>query len=229
MIGKLKNHLFRIIYHLLRFQNYIPVVSNVSIHPNAKVFGCRLDGNIVIGEGSKISRTEIYGYVEIGRYTSVNGPNVDLYASKGKITIGNFCSIARNVTMQLTNHNFSHLTTYPIFKNFFNEYQDFEEVSKGDIIIGHDVWIGTHVVVLPGVKINHGAVVAANSVVTCEVPPYAIIGGSPAKVLKYRFDEKKIESLLKLNWWDWDRQKLLESKSLFLTDLNDTDFNLLNE
>jgi serine acetyltransferase len=79
---------------------------------------------------------------------------------------------------------------------------------KGDIVIENDVWIGAKSTIMSGVRIHNGAVVAANSNVTKDVPPFAVVGGNPAKIIKYRFNEEQIESLLKIAWWDWDEDKI---------------------
>lgn len=85
---------------------------------------------------------------------------------------------------------------------------------KGDINIGNDVWTGMDVTFLPGVTIGDGAVIAAGSVVTKDVPPYAIVGGNPAKALKYRFTKKQIKKLLKIKWWDWPLWKVYDNIDL---------------
>ena len=88
-------------------------------------------------------------------------------------------------------------------------------VSKGPIVIGNDVWIGSHVAVLPGAEVSNGAIIAANSVVKTKIPPYAIVGGGAAKIIKYRFDEKVIEKLLQIKWWEWSIDKIKRNKQLF--------------
>ena len=93
-----------------------------------------------------------------------------------------------------------------------NEQMHSYLLSNGDIIIEHDVWLGINVTVMSGIKIGTGAIVAANSVVTKDVPPYAIVGGNPAKHIRNRFDDKTIEFLLKSEWWNIDR-KILEANS----------------
>jgi virginiamycin A acetyltransferase len=96
-------------------------------------------------------------------------------------------------------------------------------VFKGDVVIGNNVWIGDNAIILPGVKIGNGAVIAAGSVVTCHVPSYAIFGGNPAKLIKYRFDESKRRILDKIDWWNWDTKKVLEHRDLFNVDINEID------
>ena len=155
------------------------------------------------------------GNIETGKYSSLWGPNLDILTKNQKVSIGSFCSIARNVSIQTYNHNYKKPTTYLIGQNIFNEKWGNEFPSKGDIIIMNDVWIGSHSVIINGVTIHNGSVVAANSVVTKDVPPYAIVAGSPAKVIGYRLDEQKIKYLENLSWWDWPLEKIKENKSFF--------------
>lgn len=139
-------------------------------------------------------------FFEIGKYTYGFNPNNVLIHSlekKEKLFIGNFCSIAPNVYFILaSDHPYKYLSTFP-FKVKVLE-QDGEAISKGDIVLKDDVWIGINSIILSGVTINQGAIVAANSVVTKDIPPYAIVGGNPAKLIKYRLDEslrKKLEKI----------------------------------
>ena len=105
------------------------------------------------------------------------------------------------------------LSTY-CFPIFFDEWQlDAENIcdawdNKGDIIIGNDVWIGYEAIIMSGVKIGDGAIIATGAVVTKDVPPYTIVGGIPAKPIRRRFDEKTIEKLRKSHWWDWSKEKI---------------------
>lgn len=117
-----------------------------------------------------------------------------------KLIIGNYCSIAKNVVFILgLDHPVNHISTYP-FKVKILRTENFEAISKGNIVIDDDVWIGYGSTILSGVHIGQGAVVAAGSVVTKDVPPYAIVGGVPAKVIKYRFDTEIIDELLKVDY-----------------------------
>ena len=90
--------------------------------------------------------------------------------------------------------------------------------SKGNVSIGHDVWIGTEALILSGVSIGHGAVIAARSVVTKDVPPYAIVAGVPARVIRSRFDPATVASLLRIAWWDWPREKIETALPLLMSD-----------
>jgi len=128
-----------------------------------------------------------------------------------KLLIGKFCQIATGVRfiMNGANHAMDGISTYP-FKVMDKAWQEasMQVCSKGDTIIENDVWIGNAATILPGVKIGHGAIIGTNSLVTKDVEPYTIVGGNPAKVLRKRFDERTIECLLKLCWWDWPIEKL---------------------
>ena len=124
---------------------------------------------------------------------------VDNYNNIYKLVIGNYCSIATNVMFILdADHYTNHISTFPFKVKVLGEKQ--EGVSKGDIIVEDDVWIGYGATILSGVHIGQGAVVAAGAVVSKDVPPYAIVGGVPAKVIKYRFEPNMIEELLKVDY-----------------------------
>ncbi|MDT9605892.1 DapH/DapD/GlmU-related protein [Lactobacillus johnsonii] len=136
--------------------------------------------------------------VTVGNYTY--GP-IDVKSNtKNKLIIGNFCSIAENTIFLLgIDHPINHISTYP-FKNFFFNEPCQDAISKGDIILDDDVWIGYGATILSGVHIGQGAIIAAGSVVTKDVPPYAIVGGIPSKVLKYRFSNDIIKLLLNIDY-----------------------------
>lgn len=137
-------------------------------------------------------------YVHIGRGTY---GGLRIYNDSDKnLYIGSFCSIAENVVFLLGHeHYVDRLSTYP-FKQRLGLSSDKDAFSKGDIIVDDDVWLGYGVTIMSNVHIGQGAVVAAGAVVTKDVPPYAIVGGVPAKVLKYRFEPEMIEELLKINF-----------------------------
>jgi virginiamycin A acetyltransferase len=131
-----------------------------------------------------------------------------------KLIIGKFCAIARGVKfiMNGANHKLTGFSTYPfqIFGNGWERVmpQADEFPFKGDTVIGNDVWIGYEAVMMPGVSVGDGAIVAAKAVVTKEVPPYSIVGGNPATVLRQRFSDETIERLLEIAWWHWDIEKI---------------------
>jgi|LauGreDrversion4_2_1035121.scaffolds.fasta_scaffold03025_2 virginiamycin A acetyltransferase len=191
-------------------------IAGAKIHSTAKIIGTVIHGNISISEGVTIDKCVIAGHdINIGRYTSINGPNTTIYAEVNSIQIGNFCSIARNVDIQEWNHPVNKLSTSMIGANCLGIPIRQEMESRGPIIIGHDVWIGTQCVVLSGVKIGNGAIIGANSVVSSDIPAFAIAVGNPAKVIKYRFDEKRQSEILKMEWWNWELKKIVENRDLF--------------
>src|SRR3990167_5957126 len=128
-----------------------------------------------------------------------------------KLIIGKFCQIATGVRFIMNggNHDINGFTTFP-FRAFGNEWKDVQlrPESKGDTIIGNDVWLGNSVTIMPGIKIGDGAIIATNSVVTKDVPPYSIVGGNPAKLIRERFDSETTQALLNLKWWDWPIEKI---------------------
>ncbi|OKH11966.1 chloramphenicol acetyltransferase [Fischerella major NIES-592] len=131
-----------------------------------------------------------------------------------KLIIGKFCALATGVKfiMNGANHQMSGFSTYP-FNIFGSGWERVtpkpEELPfKGDTVIGNDVWIGYEAVIMPGVKIGDGAIVAAKSVVVKDVPPYAVVGGNPASLLRQRFPDEIINALLEVAWWKWDIEKI---------------------
>lgn len=143
--------------------------------------------------------------------------------------IGHFCSIADDLEIYLGGNHYTQLvSTFPfgLIKNdIFTNAKLIEtnpnlngSYCKGDVIIGSDVWIGSHVTIMSGVKIGDGAVIAANSHIVKDVPAYAIIGGNPAKIIKYRFGEEQIKKLLEIQWWNWSDEKINENLEYILSE-----------
>ena len=139
-----------------------------------------------------------------------------------KLIIGKFCAIATNVKfiMNGANHKLDGISTYPfpVFGNGWEKAMDklMNLPSKGDTIIGNDVWIGYEALIMPGVKIGDGAVIAAKSVVVKDIPPYVIIGGNPSHIIKQRFSDAEIQMLLEIKWWDWEIEKITRNLHLIM-------------
>lgn len=164
--------------------------------------------------------------IEIGDFTYYDDPDgPDAFAEKcvlhhyefigDRLVIGKFTAIAEGARfiMNGANHAMSGFSTYPfnIFGGGWEEGFDettWERELRGDTVIGNDVWIGMEAVVMPGVTIGDGAIVAARSVVTHDVPPYAIAAGNAARVVKMRFDKQTVRRLLAVAWWDWPVDKI---------------------
>jgi acetyltransferase-like isoleucine patch superfamily enzyme len=189
------------------------------IGSNSYIDTVKITGDFSAKENCKLNHCHLEGNIHLGKFTSLWGPNLDIMTGIEKVIIGNFCSIARNVSIQTYNHNHKKITSYFIGQNFFKEKWENEKVSKGDVVIENDVWIGSHCVILGGVTIHNGAVVAANSVVNKDVLPFSIVAGSPAKVIGYRFDESTISKLQDLQWWNWSNEKIQKNKVLFENEL----------
>jgi len=194
----------------------------IQIGADSKILGSTIKGEVSIGNNAKINQCTLLGKITIGRYSSLWGPNLDIHSNQNAgVMIGNFCSIARNVSFQTFNHNFKKPTNYFIGQNFFKDKWENEKVTKGAIVLKNDVWIGTHCVILTGVTIENGAIVAANSVVTKDVPPYGIMAGSPAKLIGYRFEPSVIKQLDELAWWDWSDEKISKNKTFFENEISE--------
>jgi acetyltransferase-like isoleucine patch superfamily enzyme len=149
--------------------------------------------------------------VDVGAF-SYGVPAVRWWGEDAGLTIGKFCSIAKNVSIFLGgNHRIDWITTYPFsvqrpWRSHTGKVE--HPVSRGDVIIGNDVWLGNGCTILSGVTIGDGAVVAANATVTKSIPPYAIAAGNPAKVVRLRFSEAEIQQLLSIKWWNWDEARI---------------------
>lgn len=140
-----------------------------------------------------------------------------------KLIIGKFCAIAKGVQfiMNGANHKLSGFSTFP-FYIFGNGWENAMPQAgdlpyKGDTIIGNDVWIGYKALIMPGVKIGNGAIISSRSVVTSDVPAYAVVGGNPAKMIKKRFTEETIATLEKLAWWDWPVEKITQNLTAIMS------------
>lgn len=146
---------------------------------------------------------------EVGRDT-YGKPRINHWGESATLKVGSFRSIANDVKIFLGgNHRTDLITTYPF--SYFRESAKHISASittRGDVIIGHDVWLGDGAVILSGVHIGNGAAVGASSVVTKDVPPYAIVVGNPARLIRMRFSDEEIATLQSLEWWHWDDAKL---------------------
>lgn len=186
----------------LRFTDDAP-----RIHPTAELKGCRLGRHVAVGE------RVILREVTVGDYSYFERHAEGIYAS-----IGKFCSIAANSRINALDHPLERVTTHKVsyrpneYFRFLGVDQAFRERRRAKAVtIGHDVWIGHGAVILPGVTIGNGAAVGANAVVTKDVAAYAIVAGSPARLLRPRFAVEIASRLEALAWWDWPRETLFEA------------------
>ena len=153
--------------------------------------------------------------IRIGPWT-YGEPVIHRWSKKYRVEIGSFCSIAENVHLVVDgNHRTEWISTYPfgrLLEGFPSNPS--HPAGKGDMLIGHDVWIGRSALILPGVEIGSGAVIAAGSVVTRSVRPYEIVGGNPAASLGFRFSPAAIDALLEIAWWEWPLKKIRQELEL---------------
>ncbi len=196
--------------------------------------GLKNRGNIQIGIGAQIdSRTVFGGKNAIGKLSAFKSSSIGYgsYIADGcrlsGTWIGKYSSVGNDVRVVTGAHpTGENISTCPSFyavdaanglsyvkKNSFQEHKYAKEQYA--VAIGNDVWIGSHARILQGVTIGDGAIIACGAVVTKDVPPYSIVGGVPAKVIRMRFDPKTVESLMKLRWWDWEEEQIRENAHLF--------------
>lgn len=163
-----------------------------------------------------LGQVDVHPGVMIGLASYMNSGFV-----RSGVKIGRYCSIGRNVTIGTGHHEMGGLSTSPHFKSsrMSSSLKLADPVARIRVKVGHDVWIGDNVLILSGVTVGQGAVLAAGSVVTKDVPPYAVVAGVPARVVKYRFDDVLNQRILSLNWHEFDPEALCQ---LDLSDIYET-------
>ena len=166
---------------------------NVNVYPS-----CVIAGNCEIGDYSTINRNTFIRDTKIGKYVS----------------------IAPECVINPENHNIhDSISTYGLIYQFLGikatEKYRLEHKNDKQVVIGNDVWVGIRAIIMSGITIGDGAVIAANAVVTKDVPPYTIVGGVPAKLLKKRFNEAIIKKIEKIHWWNWEASKIKKNILLF--------------
>lgn len=218
--GKMIKRLFKFIVNKYKLAKTIHG-DNCFIHPLSSANGCILEGNNTIYRKTCVDNS----YIGQGSYISFN-----CYLAQCKI--GRYCSIANNTTLVCGTHpSHTWVSTHPAFYSPDNSahfsyttqqlYVDYEYSDKNNelfAIIGNDVWVGCGAKIINGVSIGDGAIIAAGAVVTKDVPPYAIVGGTPAKIIRYRFEPEEIDYLLKLQWWN-KSEEWIKSYSYLFSDI----------
>ncbi len=153
------------------------------------------------------------GLLEIGDH-SYGCPDIVTHrGDTARVRVGDFCSLAADIEILVGgNHRVDWVSTYPFRAMFRLEgaFEDGHPATKGDVVIGNDVWIGRGAKILSGVTVGDGAAIAGYSLVVKDVPPYTIVGGNPAKVIRRRFPDDQIDALLRIAWWTWSLDKIIE-------------------
>lgn len=181
--------------------------------------------HLIVGLNSSLTNTLLGNYVYINKGVSVensfigNHTYINSNTNVRNTNIGKFCSIGSNIQFGLGKHPTNMVSTHPAFfanNKIFKTYSDKVYIDEYEnITVGNDVWIGDGAVIMNGVSIEDGAVIAARAVVTKDVKAYSIVGGVPAKLLKMRFDENTINEIVGLKWWDWEEEKISENFKKF--------------
>ena len=160
---------------------------------------------------------DVYGD-NIGDHTTFHPTTLrvlnNMIPGQEKLYMGRFCSIGERVEFIINrDHDYKCVTSSMLSNKYIFPWKPANLIQKGDIVIGNDVWIGMDVRILHGVTIGDGAVIGAGAIVTNDIPPYAIVAGNPAKLIKYRFSQDIIDKLLKIQWWNWPLYKVYDNMS----------------
>lgn len=210
---KIRLRLVDLLGEILRAPNRIEPEAVVA--PTARVRSSNLSGSVRIEDHATVHRSHLSGRVSVGRRTSLWGPDIFVYTRLDPIEFGNFCSVARDVSVHGYFHDGRRISTHFIGRNILGLPLEDELVSHGPTRIGHDVWIGAGVHVLSGVTIGNGAIIGAGSVVSRDVPAYSISVGVPATPVRFRFSDDLISRLEASRWWEWSDERIRERAGLF--------------
>lgn len=181
-----------------------------------------------MGFGSWVCQSKVGKGIKIGEFTGINSSVIGDFTYVGNhcfldnVKVGKYCSIASGVRVGLCEHPVEgNISTFPAFHLDYKETPWIKKCMDFDtqkaVNVGNDVWIGANVVILGGITVGDGAVLAAGAVVTKDVPGYAVVGGVPARVIKNRFSPEEVECLLNLKWWDKDERWLQEHSEYFVS------------
>ena len=206
------------------------IASGCSIYKECYVSRCVLEGKSSVGDYTKIINSNLGEHASVQRYNYIDSCNIGRFSYTGKncialkCNIGAFCSISYNTCIGGGEHPYHYVTSHAFLysKDFGLIPEDFDDSNIYDrfseqCTIGNDVWIGANACVLRGVTIGDGAVIGAGSVVTKDVPSYAIVAGVPAKIIKMRFSDSIIKDLQEIKWWNFPSEVINKNFSLFNT------------
>lgn len=218
MVVSLKDYI-----RLLRNKRRFPgsTIDSAHIHRGVRLGAqCRIGRNALVGEGATLgSRVYVNENVQLGKAVAIGDCS---YINAGTMVgegtkVGKYCSISYHCQIGLPDHPVGYVSSHPATFGDYPLYNlcDAGFEGKAAPIIGSDVWIGGNAVIVRGVTVHDGAVIAAGAVVTKDVPPYTIVGGVPAKEIRPRFDRKAVDYLQRLRWWDLPESELMAHMELF--------------
>jgi acetyltransferase-like isoleucine patch superfamily enzyme len=185
-------------------------------NPSCKIRTSHVGRNVIFSKGNYVGYGTVLAADKIGKYTYINDYCL---IDRNVKSIGNFCSIAYHARIGLGSHPTDWVTTHPFpyqekYKFRANSV-NFGDEQNWETVIGNDVWIGANATILAGVKVGDGAIIGAHSLVTKDVKPYSVVVGSPARHVKYRFEEDVISRLQDSKWWNWSDDELRKKVNLF--------------
>ncbi len=184
--------------------------SNIQIGFDCSIDNTKMGNHVYIGNGCSIVNTKIGGRSYLNVSTNIRNA-----------TIGKYCSIGSHVDIGIGIHPTTFVSTHPAFYSNNKAFETFADKmyvkEEAKIEIGNDVWIGSYAKIIGNINIGDGAIVALGAIVTKDVPPYSIVGGVPAKIIKYRFEKDKIDLLINLKWWDKDEKWIKENYKKFMS------------
>ncbi|MBO8173592.1 MAG: antibiotic acetyltransferase [Bacillaceae bacterium] len=184
--------------------------NNCVIAKNVEIINGNLGKNIRVAHNASIRNSDILDYTSIGRYSKINHS-----------TIGKFCSISWDVTIGALSHPINTVSTHSFPYTSRIGFVDKDNHNHKQTSLGNDVWVGCNSVILPGIKIGDGAIIGAGSVVTKDVPDYAIVAGVPAEIIRYRFEENIRQKLKEIKWWDLPYNTIKGNIYIFQEPLNE--------
>jgi acetyltransferase-like isoleucine patch superfamily enzyme len=207
------------------------------LYKNARLTKSEVGEKCTVGDGSILFKSVLEGSNAINRNNYITDSTLGVGTYTGhnatikNSVIGKYCSISWNISIGGKNHNYLRTTTFPEYhlNRILEGKSAIIENDMDDTNIGNDVWIGVGAIVMRGVKIGDGAVIGAGAVVTKDVPPYAIVAGVPAKIIKKRFSDDIIKQLLEIQWWDWPVEKLCKKRDILISEITEENISKLIE
>lgn len=202
------------------------IENQVTINDNCSIYNSQLNNNVVINNNCSVHTSKLSNNIIIYPNSQVSNTVIGDFsylASNGRLNLvkcGKFCSLGPDLIMGHGEHPTDFISTSPVFFSTmkqcgtsFSSKDYFKECKT--TTIGNDVWIGARVFIQDGIKIGNGAIIAAGAIVVKDVPDYAIVGGVPARIIRYRFSEDVIQQLLNIKWWEWEENKIIQAQPFF--------------